>query len=197
MNTTEVTELQKYIHILKDKQGCSDDYDEKMKDYALKNINNLCESPEYAKGIVKSYPAAQDAFLEYDGFSVLMRTLQSEVEKLQIKTARMLNKIILSRKEFQDNLYKLGYVHQLLELLQTTHNASHKHFLVMLNNLVTDHDGCLEICRNPSVALEGTLNLKIDSIEGIPHFSEELKYAKKLLITCFPHRLHDMDKTCT
>ncbi|XP_077867155.1 hsp70-binding protein 1-like [Saccoglossus kowalevskii] len=68
--------------------------------------------------IVKSYPAAQDAFLEYDGFSVLMRTLQSEVEKLQIKTARMLNKIILSRKEFQGMKY---IINKSLQIQHSSH----------------------------------------------------------------------------
>ena len=52
-----------------------------------------------AKGLVREIDAGLQAFLSLDGFSVLMRAIQSENEKLRIKSAFLLLHLLISHPE--------------------------------------------------------------------------------------------------
>ena len=47
-------------------------------------------------GLVRQFPEGEECFLSLDGFSVLMRAMQSDEEKLQVKAAFLLANIVLS-----------------------------------------------------------------------------------------------------
>ena len=47
-------------------------------------------------GLVRQFPEGEEGFLSLDGFSVLMRAMQSDEEKLQVKAAFLLANIVLS-----------------------------------------------------------------------------------------------------
>ena len=47
-------------------------------------------------GLVRQFPDGEEGFLSLDGFSVLMRAMQSDEEKLQVKAAFLLANIVLS-----------------------------------------------------------------------------------------------------
>lgn len=47
----------------------------------------------YFTGLVRDFPDAQKEFTNNDGFSVLMRAMQQDVEKLKIKAAFMLSAV--------------------------------------------------------------------------------------------------------
>jgi hypothetical protein len=47
----------------------------------------------YFTGLVRDFPDAQKEFTDNDGFSVLMRAMQQDVEKLKIKAAFMLSAV--------------------------------------------------------------------------------------------------------
>ena len=47
-------------------------------------------------GLVRQFPEGEEAFVSVDGFSVLMRAMQSDEEKLQVKAAFLLANIMLS-----------------------------------------------------------------------------------------------------
>ncbi|XP_002736919.1 hsp70-binding protein 1-like [Saccoglossus kowalevskii] len=145
--------------------------------------------------MVRNCSNALDDFTKKDGFSVLIRALQSGIEKLQIKAAFMLNAIILEKETIKDDLYSMGYVQQLVGLLQTSHNASHEHIISILCNLVTGHPRCLQECQQPGLNLEQTLKLKIEDVQGKEEYLEELEYTKQLLSLCFPTEIDNSAST--
>ena len=52
-------------------------------------------------GLTRDVEAAQKVFTENDGFSVLMRAMQTDVEKLKIKSAFMLSSMVVDKPEFK------------------------------------------------------------------------------------------------
>ena len=54
----------------------------------------------YFTGLVRENDAAQDAFIREDGFSSLMRAMQSDIEKLQIKAAFLLSALLWEQPKF-------------------------------------------------------------------------------------------------
>ncbi|XP_070553347.1 hsp70-binding protein 1-like [Ptychodera flava] len=138
--------------------------------------------------IVRTNAKAQEEFVKDDGFSVVIRAMQSNIEKLQIKAAFMVNAMITDNATLKDTLYKMGFVQQLVGLLETPHNASHEHILSILSNLVTNHSGCLEECKLPAVKLEDILRRKIDQIKGKEEYQEELEFAQQILKSCFSNQ---------
>ncbi|XP_077994210.1 hsp70-binding protein 1-like [Glandiceps talaboti] len=136
--------------------------------------------------LVRTYPNAQQEFVKLDGFSVLIRALQSGIQKLQIKAAFMLKAMIVDNAEFKDTLYQMGFIQQLVALIQTPHDASHEHLLSVLINLVTGHPGCIKECQQPGLQLGETLRQKLKDLKDKEEYQEELEYSKELLSLCFP-----------
>lgn len=56
-------------------------------------------SPVVTLGLVREQEAGLQAFLSHDGFSVLMRGMQSENEKLRTKSAFLLLNLLTSHPE--------------------------------------------------------------------------------------------------
>lgn len=52
-------------------------------------------------GLCRDNADAQKVFVDHDGFSVIMRAMQSEVEKLKVKAAFMLTSMCADKPEFQ------------------------------------------------------------------------------------------------
>ena len=52
-------------------------------------------------GLTRDVPEAQALFVQHDGFSILMRSMQSDVEKLKIKAAFMLSHLCRSEPKFK------------------------------------------------------------------------------------------------
>lgn len=56
-------------------------------------------------GLVREQEAGLRAFLSHDGFSVLMRGMQSEHEKLRTKSAFLLLNLLTSHPEYKGKLW--------------------------------------------------------------------------------------------
>ncbi|XP_054615837.1 hsp70-binding protein 1-like [Dunckerocampus dactyliophorus] len=73
--------------------------------------------------LVREQEAGLEAFLSHDGFSVLMRGMQSEDEKLQTKSAFLLLNLLTSNPEQKDTVISMGMVQQLVSMLRTPHTV--------------------------------------------------------------------------
>lgn len=52
-------------------------------------------------GLSRDLSDAQDEFAKHDGFSVLMRAMQTNVEKLKVKAAFMISSMCFDRPQFK------------------------------------------------------------------------------------------------
>ncbi|XP_062918428.1 hsp70-binding protein 1 isoform X3 [Mobula hypostoma] len=95
--------------------------------------------------LVREQEAGLREFVDHDGFSVLMRAMQSNVEKLKVKAAFLLQNLLINSPEhkggvsctdavphqlnFANVLCSMGMVQQLVSLIQTEHDPFHEHVL--------------------------------------------------------------------
>ncbi|NP_001121272.1 HSPA (heat shock 70kDa) binding protein, cytoplasmic cochaperone 1 L homeolog [Xenopus laevis] len=124
-------------------------------------------------------------FLKQDGFSVLMRAMQSDAQKLKVKSAFLLQNLLISHPEHKGTLCSMGMVQQLVSLLHTDHSPFHEHVLGALCSFVTDFPQAVSECRVPELAFEDLLKERCQLLEKKEEFQEELEYCKSLLQICF------------
>ncbi|XP_057716551.1 hsp70-binding protein 1 [Corythoichthys intestinalis] len=135
--------------------------------------------------LVREQDAGLAAFLSLDGFSVLMRGMQSEHEKLQTKSAFLLLNLLTSHPEQKDTVVSMGMVQQLVSVLRSAHSPVHEHVLGALCSLVKDCEKGLKDCRDPSLGLEELLRLRARELRGKEESQEELEFCEGLRKACF------------
>lgn len=131
--------------------------------------------------LTRDNPEAQKVFIEKDGFSVLMRAMQTDVEKLKIKAAFMLSALCVDKPDIKDVMCDTGMIEQLVGVLNEEHNSFHEHTLAALLSIVTNHQKAVEECQRPELELDKKLQERIRSLNGKDEFREESQYAKELL----------------
>nr|ATD13049.1 hsp70-binding protein 1 [Mizuhopecten yessoensis] len=131
--------------------------------------------------LCRDVPDAQKVFVEKDGFSVIMRAMQTDVEKLKIKAAFMLSSMCNEKPEFKDIMCDIGMIDQLVGHLQEEHGAFHEHMMSALLTIVRDHPRAYEECHRHELNLISTLNDRTEFLKGKEEFQEELEYATELL----------------
>lgn len=124
-------------------------------------------------------------FLSHDGFSVLMRGMQSDCQKLQTKSAFLLLNLLTSHPEHRDTLLSMGMVQQLVAVLRSPHSPVHEHVFGVLCCLVEDSERGVCDCRAPSLGLEELLNHKIRELQGQEESQEEVEFCERLRVACF------------
>ncbi|XP_061555916.1 hsp70-binding protein 1 isoform X1 [Phycodurus eques] len=135
--------------------------------------------------LVREKDTGMEAFLSHDGFSVLMRGMQSEHEKLQTKSAFLLLNLLTSHPEQKDTVVSMGMVQQLVSVLRCPHSPFHEHVLGVLCCLVEDCVKGLKDCRDPSLGLEELLRLRARELQGQEESQEELEFCERLRVACF------------
>ncbi|XP_076608857.1 hsp70-binding protein 1 [Chaetodon auriga] len=141
--------------------------------------------------LVRELEAGLQAFLSNDGFSVLMRGMQSENEKLRTKSAFLLLNLLTSHPEQKDTVVSMGMVQQLVSVLRTPHSPFHEHVLGALCCLVEDCAQGLRDCRNPNLGLEELLKQRSKDLQGKEESREELDFCERLRVMCFPGQQSD------
>ncbi|XP_058261369.1 hsp70-binding protein 1 isoform X2 [Hemibagrus wyckioides] len=124
-------------------------------------------------------------FLSHDGFSVLMRGMQSDCEKLRTKSAFLLLNLLTSHPEHRDTVLSMGMVQQLVAVLRSPHSSVHEHVLGVLCCLVEDSERGVCDCRDPSLGLEELLNQRIQELQGREESQEEVEFCQRLRAACF------------
>lgn len=135
--------------------------------------------------LIREQEAGLQAFLSHDGFSVLMRGMQSENEKLRTKSAFLLLNLLTSHPKQKDTVVSMGMVQQLVSVLRTPHSPFHEHVLGALCCLVEDCPQGYKDCRNPALGLEEFLRQRSRELQGKEESEEELDFCERLRATCF------------
>lgn len=135
--------------------------------------------------LVREQDAGLQSFLSQDGFSVLMRGMQSENEKLRIKSAFLLLNLLTSHPEQRETVVSMGMVQQLVSVLRTPHSPFHEHVLGALCCLVEDCTQGLKDCRDPALGLDELLKQRSKELQGKEESQEELDFCERLRAMCF------------
>ncbi|XP_018421847.1 PREDICTED: hsp70-binding protein 1 [Nanorana parkeri] len=135
--------------------------------------------------LVREQEAGLAEFVKMDGFSVLMRAMQSDVEKLKIKSAFLLQNLLFSHPEQKDALRSMGMIQQLVSLLRTEHGPFHEHVLSALCSMVSEFPVGIDECRALELGFEELLKERCQLIQKKEEFQEELEYCERLLKICF------------
>uniref|UniRef100_A0A3P9ITN1 Hsp70-binding protein 1 n=1 Tax=Oryzias latipes TaxID=8090 RepID=A0A3P9ITN1_ORYLA len=135
--------------------------------------------------LVREQEAGLQAFLAHDGFSVLMRGMQSENEKLRTKSAFLLLNLLTSHPDQKEPLVSMGMVQQLVSVLRTPHSHFHEHVLGALCCLVEDFSKAVTECRIPALGLEELLRQRAKDLQGKEESQEELEFCERLRKICF------------
>lgn len=120
-------------------------------------------------------------FLSQDGFSVLMRAMQTDIEKVKIKSAFMLSGICKDNDKCKDIICDTGMIDQLVGHLSEEHTMFHEHVLSALLTIVRGHDRSVQQCLRPELNLVSLLHQKEEDLKGKEQFLEEYEYTKELL----------------
>ncbi|XP_048225487.1 hsp70-binding protein 1 isoform X1 [Perognathus longimembris pacificus] len=145
--------------------------------------------------LVREQEAGLLQFLRLDGFSVLMRAMQQQVQKLKVKSAFLLQNLLVGHPEHKGTLCAMGMVQQLVALVRTEHSPFHEHVLGALCSLVTDFPQGVRECREPELGLEELLRHRCQLLQQHEEYQEELEFCEKLLQTCFSSPTDDsMDR---
>ncbi|XP_023254608.1 hsp70-binding protein 1 [Seriola lalandi dorsalis] len=135
--------------------------------------------------LVREQETGLQAFLSHDGFSVLMRGMQSDNEKVRTKSAFLLLNLLTSHPEQKDTVVSMGMVQQLVSVLRTPHSPFHEHVLGALCCLVEDCPHGLKDCMNPALGLEELLKQRARELQGKEESQEELDFCNRLRVMCF------------
>ncbi|KAM9843684.1 hsp70-binding protein 1 [Aulostomus maculatus] len=135
--------------------------------------------------LVREQEAGLQAFLSHDGFSLLMRGMQSDSEKLRTKSAFLLLNLLTSHPEQKDAVVSMGMAQQLISVLRTPHSPFHEHVLGALCCLVEDCPQGLKDCRDPSLGLDELLRQRARELQGKEESQEELDFCERLRSMCF------------
>ncbi|KAK3102845.1 hypothetical protein FSP39_014379 [Pinctada imbricata] len=131
--------------------------------------------------LTRDVPEAQKVFCDKDGFSIVMRAMQCDVEKLKIKAAFMLSQMCSSNPAFKDILCDIGMIDQLVGELGEEHVNYHEHLMSALLAIVKDHQRAIEECQRTELQLTQLLLNRIEFLKGKEEFLEEKSYAEELL----------------
>ncbi|XP_040918021.1 hsp70-binding protein 1 [Toxotes jaculatrix] len=141
--------------------------------------------------LVREQEVGLQMFLSHDGFSVLMRGMQSENEKVRTKSAFLLLNLLTSHPEQKDTVVSMGMVQQLVSVLRTPHSPFHEHVLGALCCLVEDCPQGLKDCMNPALGLEELLRQRARELQGKEESQEELDFCERLRVMCFRGKQSD------
>lgn len=129
-------------------------------------------------------PAYLD-FEKEDGFSVLLRALQSDSSKLKAKACFLLSSLCSQQEKSRGTLIGMGFVEQLAVLLEQEQGPHREHLLATLDTLVTECPSALEECRRPELHLEDTLRNSLAAATGRDECREERDHCTHILAQCF------------
>jgi len=139
--------------------------------------------------IVRGHPASLKYMDENDGYSVLLRAMQSPVEKLQIKSAFLLSS--LCSKDDSNNikytLIKMGFIEQAAGLLgrMNLQPPVREQLLRVLSGMVNDNFlPALQECRRSQLCLRSTLEQLLTDLKPVEN-QDEIDMCTELLDKVF------------
>ncbi|XP_012064565.1 PREDICTED: hsp70-binding protein 1 [Atta cephalotes] len=139
--------------------------------------------------IVRGHPASLKYIDMNDGYSVLLRAMQSSIEKLQIKSAFLLSSLC-SRNNANDVKYilvKMGFIEQAAGLLgrMNLQPTVREQLLRVLSGMVNDNFlPALKECRRSQLCLRSTLEQLLTELKPVEN-QDEIDMCSELLDKVF------------
>ncbi|KAH6935568.1 hypothetical protein HPB50_006820 [Hyalomma asiaticum] len=124
-------------------------------------------------------------FEKLDGFSVLLRALQSDSLRLKTKASFLLSSLCSQQERSRDTLIRMGFVEQLAAMLRHEPGPHREHLLSTLDTLVCECPSARDECRRPELQLEDTLRTGLASSRGHDEQREEHDHSARILAMCF------------
>lgn len=129
----------------------------------------------------REHPKALEQFLQLDGFSSVMRAMQTDVDKLKVKAAFFISNVCGVNDKCKDVLCDMGMIDQLVGHLSEEHSTFHEHLLSALLAILHNHPRSLAQCQRPELNLLPLLKQKQQDLKGNEQFLEEYNYVCELL----------------
>ncbi|XP_011643484.1 hsp70-binding protein 1 [Pogonomyrmex barbatus] len=139
--------------------------------------------------IVRGHPASLKYMNANDGYSVLLRAMQSPVEKLQIKSAFLLSSLCSKNdsNDVKSTLIKMGFIEQAAGLLgrMNLQPAVREQLLRVLSGMVNDNFlPALQECRRSQLCLRSTLEQLLTELKPMEN-QDEIDMCSDLLDKVF------------
>ncbi|KAB0791154.1 hypothetical protein PPYR_02954 [Photinus pyralis] len=158
-----------------------------VKILATDSSNTVCVKALYAIScVIRQYTEGFHQFVQYEGLSVLLKTLQKNDDKLTTKTTFLLSSLCGTQPDLMSRLVFLEYVPLLISLLNNVRKPSHEHILSLLLLLATENHSAMMCCKDPKYKLQGILENHIKIVAGKEEYQEEESYCRQLLRLLFP-----------
>ncbi|XP_014292604.1 hsp70-binding protein 1 isoform X2 [Halyomorpha halys] len=135
--------------------------------------------------IVRDNSEALTQFSNLDGFSVVLRSMNSNNERLIVKAAFFTTSMLSKNVELRDDLVRMGFVEKLIRLLKSPHGTPHEHFASSLVWLVQNNEEAQDICKRPEYHFEMTLRQLINEYGQDDAYREEMVSLRQLLEIIF------------
>lgn len=137
--------------------------------------------------LTRDFPEAEEAFLKEDGFSMLLRAMQAENEKLIAKSAFMIRNMLVTNPTHKETFFKMGFTELLAGLLRGPQNSARVHVINLFKNFVMNYPPAIIECQRTEFDLERLLSsISKSSMEDDPVAHEDMILdCKELLNICF------------
>ncbi|XP_067928933.1 hsp70-binding protein 1-like [Watersipora subatra] len=131
-------------------------------------------------GLLRGNMTCQEHFVKSDGFSLLLKSMQRDDNKICTKASFLLMSLMRDQPKFKDELAKMGFVEQLTIILTKEHKAEHEHVMAALLELCTGCQLALHEAQRSEFGLQDLLASRISLLHEQPESEEELDYMKRL-----------------
>ncbi|XP_014680435.1 PREDICTED: hsp70-binding protein 1-like, partial [Priapulus caudatus] len=116
--------------------------------------------------MVRNNAEAAAEFSRGGGHAVLLRAMQTRVDKLRVKAAFLLASLCADDDAVKDTLCDMGMPEQLAGLLRAEHDPTHEHLTSALLALVTDHARAAAECQREELGLRRLLEARVKELAG-------------------------------
>lgn len=159
---------------------------EKILPLMLKTLENDKENDVKIKAlfaiscISRDYPPAQKNLIEINGLDIVIESLKTPLEKLQIKCCFFCSSIC-SNPEIKTILTEKRLLEKLVEMYSKLDSNVHEHVLSAINVLIEDNPTAISQAKNMrNLNLKEILKNRIELIDNDPRFLEEKSMATKI-----------------
>uniref|UniRef100_A0A0P4VQH4 Putative armadillo/beta-catenin-like repeat-containing protein n=1 Tax=Rhodnius neglectus TaxID=72488 RepID=A0A0P4VQH4_9HEMI len=152
-----------------------------------KDPDEKCRTKAFfaVSSVVRDCQQGLKEFLRLDGFSVVLRAMQSPIERLRNKSTFFLSSILFQHPEIIGDVFNMGFVEQLVALIHNEHSPVHEHIISTLLTISKSYTPAQVECRRPELKLRSSLTYLLQQYQHDDAFREEMGYIKELMNLIF------------
>lgn len=152
----------------------------------LKTLKNDTENDVKIKAlyaiscIARDYLPAQKQLIEENGLDVIIQSLKTPLEKLQIKACFFCSSIC-NNPEIKSRLTDKKLLELLVQMYSQPDSNIHEHILAAINILIDENPSAIKQAKNlKNIDMKQILNNRLEIIRDDPRFLEEKEMATKI-----------------